>query len=1214
MKKIILLALFVLGLFLFPQGVEAQITVDNTITCNGTATGQLTAPAFGTAPHTYLWNTGATTQTIGSLIAGNYSVTVTDASPVSIVYTESLVDPPLLTASVVTTNVSCNAGSNGTAIASGNGGTGAYTYLWSTGDVTPNVINLIAGTHTVTVTDINGCTVIDNILITEPPLAITVIASGTDVLCFGDNTGAASVLAFGGTGILNYSWSTGDVTSAVSNLLAGNYQVTVSDANGCIQIQTIAIVEPALPVSIVTSLTDVSCNGGNDGTATATASGGTGALTYLWSTGEVTPTISNLVAGTYDVTVTDGNACTEITSVIVGEPLLPLQVSINSTNINCFGLSDGTATAIGSGGSGGFTYLWSTGDALANIVNLSAGTYDVTVTDMNGCTASSSIDITEPALPIHIHTTVLSNVTCNSGSDGAISATADGGTGTLIYSWSTGSSLQTLNAIVAGTYDVTVTDINGCFETASIAVSEPLAIVVVPTITPSSCDGHNDGAINLVVSGGTGAYDFLWTEINFDSTYVSQNLINVRGGTYALQVTDASSCVYLDTFIISNNVIVDVNIVNTTYVCNGSTGSVGITALGAGVGIYYDYEWSSAYTNGSFITNDTVFVATPSFVAGNYSITVTDPNGCMFYYDSVMNQSASPLVVSENITHNLCYGDSVGVIQLSPSGGDPQPGYHVTWSGPSGFISTAFTINNLFVGDYTYTVIDDGVCTITSTIRIEPIDPIQGSIVAQNITCNSYSDGSLQAIYSGGTGFLDYSWSSGETTSFVDSLSLGSYYLTVTDSVGCFYLDSAMLIEPNAISVIIDSTQDVSCFGYDDGAIWITTAGGVGVLNYTWLHEGLLYSEITEDIVDIYAGNYSVNVYDSIGCSAVQNFVINQPIETIFLDSIYAISCNNGSNGYWELTPTGPYNPYVAIFSTGDTMSTDTIVSPYISGLSSGSYSVNIVDVNGCVWDYEINFEQPLPMTVGTVDIVPVVCKGANTGSVGMDAIYGGTSPYTYLWDNGMTTNPIINIPAEMYNVTITDANGCIIYETYEVEEPYEWIKYFPEVRSTSCRQSEDGQIILYDEDVYSSPFNNMFYLYDSLGVLIDSVYTGESIGNLSSGNYVTILVNEYGCSATDSIYIGSAEEDCILIPNLVTMNADGYNDVFTVKGGCEYQSFLVKIFTDNGVQIFESFECDFVWDPHDNNAVANSVYYYYIKVEENGKLYEFKSSINITK
>lgn len=1139
MKHLILLALFVLGLIIFPQGIEAQIVVLDDISCTGDASGELVVlPDFGTPPYNYLWNTGAITPSVSNLVAGNYSVTVTDALLVSTVYNQLLTDPPPLTISLATqTDVFCTGSSTGALDVTVAGGTGTYLYDWSNGAVSEDISNIPAGSYTLMVTDQNGCVATANYVVTEPLLSLQANITSIDVACYGDATGSATINAVGGTGVYTYLWNTGATTQIINGLSAGNYFVTVTDANFCTTTASVSISEPTSAIQATLVQTNVSCNGGNDGTAMVTnTSGGTGTLTYLWSTGDITSQITNLVAGNYSVTITDANACQFVDAVNITEPALPVTVTFAVTDVTCNGGNNGSITATGSG-VGNVTYLWSTGEITPTITNLIAANYFVTVTDENGCSVIS-------------------------------------------------------NAIV----------------------NEPAPISIVPTITPSDCDGHNNGAINLVVAGGVAPYVFSWQEVNFDSTYVSQNLLNVRGGTYALMITDGNGCVYLDTLIIPNITTVPVTIVTTPYVCNGDQGSVSITAPGAGIGVYYTYDWSSAYTNGSFTTNDSVFTSSPAFSAGTYSITVTAPGGCAMYYDSLVNQSSAPLVVNSVVSHNVCYENLNGSVQLSPSGGDPKPGYHVTWTGPGTFSSTAFSINGLASGDYTYVVTDDSVCSVSGTVRIEPFLPIQGHVSFDNVLCNGTSTGQAEAFYSGGTGPLSYLWSNGATTETINSLGVGTYTLTVTDSVGCFVVDSAVITQPTTITITLDSINNVSCFGYNDGGIWLTTTGGTGMLEYVWLHDGVVFSQVTEDIFNVPSGVYQITVFDSIGCSAVTNFTVTQPIQTLFVDSVYTVSCNNGADGYWQIEPIGPDFPYVAIFSTGDTISTDTVSAPFIAGLSAGNYSVTFTSVIGCDWTFDLFLEQPLPITVGTVDIIPVVCYGDSTGSIILDAVHGGTGPYTFAWDDGSITQNLVNVSSGMYNVTITDDLGCIIYETYEVEQPYEWIKFFPTITSTSCQQSEDGQVVLYTEDIYWSPFDNMFFLYDSLGVLVDSVQPGQSLGNLPPGPYLGILINEYGCTASDSLYVEKGEDNCIIIPNLVTMNGDGFNDVFRVKGGCEYDEFYIQIFTDWGEQVFESSDCAFIWDPRDDKAVANSVYFYYISVMENAKLYEFKSSINITK
>ncbi len=361
---------------------------------NGTATATVTG---GTPPYTYLWSNGQVTNPATNLIANTYSVTVTDSLSCTMTANITITEPTLLSATVSGANVSCFGGNNGTATVSVTGGTPPYSYLWSNGQVTNTATNLIAGTYSVTVTDSLSCTVMVSITITEPQL-LTATASGTNVSCFGGNNGTATVTVLGGTPPYTYLWNNGQITNPATNLIAGTYTVTITDSLSCTTTASITITEPPL-LTAAASGTNVSCFGGNNGTATATVTGGTPPYSYLWSNGQVTNPAINLIAGTYTVTVTDSNLCTVTASVIITEPAERLQAIITShTNVTCFGYSDGSATVTATGGTMPYNYSWNTNpvQTTSTVSNLVAGTYTVTVTDTNNCTAIDSITITQP--------------------------------------------------------------------------------------------------------------------------------------------------------------------------------------------------------------------------------------------------------------------------------------------------------------------------------------------------------------------------------------------------------------------------------------------------------------------------------------------------------------------------------------------------------------------------------------------------------------------------------------------------------------------------------------------------------------------------------------------------------------------------------------------------------------------------------------------------
>jgi gliding motility-associated-like protein len=879
--------------------------------------------------------------------------------------------------------------------------------------------------------------------------------------------------------------------------------------------------------------------------------------------------------------------------------------------ITCNGDSSGQLIAVPNYGKPPYSYLWSTGDTTAQINNLLAGVYSVTVTDSLSVDSVTTINLLNP-LPVTVVIDSQTNVTCFGGNNGSVKVTGTG-FGSISYLWSTGEITPTINNLFAGNYTVTVTDGHGCTTSTSITINQPAALAITPLINSSTCDGIENGSIVSNPTGGTLPYSFNWREITTDSIYVTQNLNNIRGGNYSVIITDINNCIFTDTVFVLSLVTVPITTTVDWYVCNGFTGAVNIQADNADSAQYYTYSWNSVFNTDSVTTNDSVFNASTSFIAGSYLITTTElATGCANYFAFTIEQSASPLVVSYTKQDNLCHEDNLGSIQLSVSGGDPLPAYQVTWTGPNGFSSSAFSIAGLEVGNYVYTVTDDSACSFSETVQIGPLTPLQVSIVSTNVSCNGLATGTAQVSLNAGLGFSDFLWNTGATTQNISGLIAGNYSVTVTDSVGCIKTANVTITQPNAINIILDSMNDVSCNGYNDGNISLTTFGGTGNLNYSWSQNSMA-SYTTEDLTNVTAGIWKLIVTDANGCSVDTTVTINQPPATSFEDSIHSVSCNNGSDGFWEIIiSSGIFSPYVAIFSNGDTIQSDTAALA-ISNLPAGNYSAVVYASNGCSWSFLKNFDQPLPLTVSVANSVNVICKNGNTGSILLDEVHGGTSPYTYLWSNGMNTNPITGLPAGIYTVTITDFFGCTIEESREISEPYNAMKFFPTITTTSCQQAEDGQVFVNEWDVYDSPYLNYFMLFDSVGNLIDSVSMEEIIGNLEPGTYTGIVMNNVGCFATDSnIVVEQKPEDCILIPNLVTPNDDGYNDVFKVEGGCNYDSFYLDLFTDQGEKVFSSESCDFVWDPKSRDALPNTVYFYYIKITENGKTYEFKSSLNI--
>lgn len=485
-----------------------QATISGTsVLCNGTSTGSLSANVSGGAlPYAYSWSNGSTGQSINGLTPGTYSVTVTDGNGCFVSSSFTIVQPAPLATGVSQTDALCFGDSNGTAAVSVSGGTAPYTYFWSScGCTTSAITGLSAGAYFVTITDQNGCSVNQNITIGQPSQLVFGISSTSNVTCFGGANGAAATTVSGGTVPYSYSWSSvpSQTTSGASGLSAGNYTVMVTDANGCTGAATCTITEPPVLSSVMSSV-PATCFGSLNGSASVAATGGSQPYTYLWNPGGATsPLVTGVSAGMYSVTVTDNYGCTHINTVSVTQPPALNASIINVQHVSCFNLGNGSANASVNGGTAPYLYSWTNGQTSVGAVGLFADTYSVTVTDQNGCSATASVIITQPA-PMAV--AVSMGDTICPGQSANIGASASGGTVPYTYFWQPNvgfGSSQLVSPGVSTTYTAIVTDANGCTMTGTVAISvhnNNFSLSV--NSTPAICAGQS-ATIAAVATGNT---------------------------------------------------------------------------------------------------------------------------------------------------------------------------------------------------------------------------------------------------------------------------------------------------------------------------------------------------------------------------------------------------------------------------------------------------------------------------------------------------------------------------------------------------------------------------------------------------------------------------------------------------------------------------------------------------------------------------------------
>ncbi|MDX2001004.1 MAG: T9SS type A sorting domain-containing protein [Chitinophagales bacterium] len=572
--------------------------------------------------------------TFSGLAAGNYAFTVSDTAGCTASLPVTISQPALLSASTNATNVSCFGLCNGSATVTPAGGTSGYTYRWNTNpqQTTQTAVNLCTGSYIVTVTDANNCTTTATRSVTQPTqLAATV--NTTPESAIGSCNGTASVTVSGGTPNYLYAWSTSptQTTNNIGNLCANTYCVTVSDGNGCSATACNSVTSPSCAGFGFTNVINSppSCNGLSDGSITVAVTGGTGPYQYALNNGsyQSSANFSGLAAGSYTVKARDNSGCviTYSPQVVLTAPA-SLSVIVNVINdISCFNLCDGSAVAIATGGTNPYTYTWSNNANNDTIQQLCAGAYTVTVLDANNCSATTVANINQPPLlSIAITTTDASSI---AACDGSATANVSGGISPYSYIWSNGAVTASINSLCVGQYCLTVTDNQGCEAINCGAVNAQggnnCASLAIDSViyNNANCSGTVQSGILVIASGGNGSLEY---SINNGSSYQNTPLFNgMSAGSYYIQVRDDSNCI---ANFVGNPVVISSPVsLSPTIYQQGDTLSTDT---------YAAYAW---YYNGS----STAVSTSQSYVAsatGNYTLTVTDINGC--------TGSAGPLYVS----------------------------------------------------------------------------------------------------------------------------------------------------------------------------------------------------------------------------------------------------------------------------------------------------------------------------------------------------------------------------------------------------------------------------------------------------------------------------------------------------------------------------------------------------------------------------------------
>ncbi len=688
-------------------------TTSTDVLCHGKKTGQATASITnGKPPYSYQWSNGKSSfthqksQTVKGLAAGVHYVSVIDDNGCMVFNSVEINQPDEpLSAQAQITDLSCHNQPDGIINIKTRGGTSPYSWAWSNGQSTDSVYGLAAGDHTLTITDANGCELIESYEINQPE-KLHLSFEVNDVNCKGDSSGNAKAVVSGGTAPYTYQWSEGTNNRKIENLPSGDYQLTVTDKNGCQIIDSIEIKEPLNPLTASKTVTNLQCYQDQSGIIEVQVTGGTSPYQYKWYNknesrwlNQSSSKLEGIKAGNYQVIITDAAGCDEKIEASITEPA-PLAIDTTITHVLCHGENTGSIETNVTGGTQPYSLNWSNGDTTQITSALSANDYALTITDDNGCTSQLKTSVKEPSKPLRtsIATTA---VECYGEASGTITANSSGGTSPYTYNWSDGASTAKRAQLPADVYTLTVSDDNGCKNYSGKEITQPEAPLTISAQTEdASCFRSADGKIQLDISGGTLPYQIYWDNGEIIINNKQHHFDNVPAGYYNITLRDHYGCEAYTQLNIEQPKGMDINMETGIVSCYGGHDGYANTSVSGGTPPYR-FKWSNGSTRQNL----------DSVPAGYYSLTVTDNQDCGQDTNLVI-ESYPDIEAGYSYEAPTCRDIDDAVVSLNASGGTGS--YTYQWSNGK----NSRNINELASGDYSVTITDTNSCIEILDVRI----------------------------------------------------------------------------------------------------------------------------------------------------------------------------------------------------------------------------------------------------------------------------------------------------------------------------------------------------------------------------------------------------------------------------------------------------------------------------------------------------------------
>ncbi len=984
-----------------------------TIPCNGGTTTVTVNASGGLAPYQYAANGGTfqagNTFTLG---AGTHTVTIKDNAGCTDDTTFTLGNPPLVGFTVTTVLPACQ-GVTGSITVNGIGGTPGYTYSIN-GNI-PQATNtfggLLGGSYTISIIDSRGCQK-DSVVTLN---TLSPIMANATIVPAGCSNGAGSITSnpFGGTPPYTYTLNNGAFGSGNSftGLTAGTYTLSVKDANGCRK-DTVIQIKMSPTLGITASGAFVGCSGGNNGTVTANATGGSGVYTYSINgvTFQSSNVFTNLVPGTYTVTVKDNQGCEEGTTVVISNPP-PMSVSIAINPVPCFnGVGEFSINV--TGGTLPYQYAINTGayNSQWYYAGVVPGTYTLHIKDNSGCQKDTTIIVTNPA-PLLIASFSATPIGC-SGVSSSVNIAGTGGTAPYSYAYDGNGYVATgALSVPAGTHTIHIKDAHNCIKDTNITLAQPTPYSIAVSYPAIACNGGAT-TVTLSASGSTG-FTYSMAAGAFGPSNV---FTGVPGGAINFHVKDVNGCVHDTAFVITEPAKVNAAASVVPVSCNGDSATITLTGNGGTAPHTY------ALNTGTFGTNSTFKVP-----AGTYSFHIKDAKGCTKDSTFTFLNPAPIFVDSFKIVNVICYSDSSGSITLF-AGGGAGPYQYAVDNNPFGTLNS---FSNLVTGSHTVKIKDALNCIKDTTLFVPTLPQLNVSLQVDTPSCITSLNGSVVLSATGGVPPYQFSLGTGPftgTNTFTGLLP-GTYMLHIRDSVKCIRDTSITIPGPVAIVPNVVRTN-VTCNGAATGTILVTATGGYAPYQYR-LNSGSFSA--VNNFTSLTAGTYTLSVRDNKNCIKDTILVITEP-PAIHIDSASIVnpSCSGTGNGKVTIWAQGGVPGYTYAISTGTYTA-----SPVFNGLNAGTFTFHVKDANGCIKDTVITLLQPSTLQANVTAIANVTCNGGSNGSATL-AGAGGTLPYTYAMGTGAysATTSFNGLAAGAYTFHVKDAGNCVKDTVVNITQP----------------------------------------------------------------------------------------------------------------------------------------------------------------------------------